>query len=87
MSKPVQPRVTARLGMHVEITLDKQKQIYDIDTARQLRDELTMVLNQLDAQQEIETDQMSLPLQQSDSDQQDDDVAPLVEAVAAGQGA
>lgn len=40
--------VTARPAVYVEVTINGQRTVYDISTARQLRDELTAALRGLD---------------------------------------
>ena len=49
MNQQQQPNVAAVPNLYIDVVINGQKQIYDVPTARQLRDQLDQALLMLDA--------------------------------------
>jgi hypothetical protein len=74
------PRINAQLAVHIEITIGNDKVVYDIDTAKRLHSELSLVLNSLEHQNRLQTEQTSQSPTQGEIALQVDDATPLVAA-------
>ncbi len=49
-SMPTEPQVVAVPKVYIDVTIAGRKQVYEVATAEELRDELTRALNLLDQQ-------------------------------------